>query len=55
MPKGGEVTPEGCPGRLFRDCGPVTVPTAEAKGKEITEQAGASRALGSDLAHSDAV
>lgn len=34
--------------------GDDAIPTAEAKGKEITEQAGASRALGSDLAHSDA-
>ncbi|MEU6924531.1 SDR family oxidoreductase [Streptomyces sp. NPDC046631] len=34
--------------------GDDAIPTAEAKGKQITEQAGASRALGSDLAHSDA-
>ncbi|MEE1845878.1 SDR family oxidoreductase [Streptomyces sp. NPDC007076] len=34
--------------------GDDAISTAGAKGKEITEQAGASRALGSDLAHSDA-
>lgn len=34
--------------------GDDAIPTAEAKGKEITEQAGASRALGSGLAHGDA-
>ncbi|MFF1646636.1 SDR family oxidoreductase [Streptomyces sp. NPDC058240] len=34
--------------------GDDAIPTAEAKGKQITGQAGASRALGSGLAHGDA-
>ncbi|WP_410611258.1 hypothetical protein [Amycolatopsis sp. lyj-109] len=33
--------------------GSDAIPTAEAKGQEITEQARASRELGMDLAHDD--